>query len=134
MSASRFTKRFVRLFGAACLATTLLSGGLATSAQAASSVDGYFIFHKNASDPSNSKLEWHVENIQTKKVLLSVNWRAGSGLGSTDDCAKNKGWLPNGRYGGTFHKAYNGSAVKGIVFNSTTKCRSVRPPGRANIT
>lgn len=119
--------RLARLVGAAALIAAASVGAAGTPAEAASAVTGSFIFHKNAKDPTNSKLEWRVVNNSTKKVVRSVNWRAGSGLGSTDECAGSRGWLPNGRYGVTFHPTHNGAQVKGVAFQLDNKtCRSGR--------
>ena len=42
-------------------------------------------------------------------------WRAGSGNGSqwSNDCAVNRGHLPNGTYQTTWHNNYSGNVIKG---------------------
>jgi hypothetical protein len=54
------------------------------------------------------------------RKTLELRWRAGSGNGSTDSCASNAGWLPNGTYGGTFKTGFNG-VINGIVFQLDDK-------------
>ncbi|MEU5510834.1 peptidoglycan-binding domain-containing protein [Streptomyces fungicidicus] len=49
-------------------------------------------FTKNQNDPLNSKLAL----LRDGKLVDS--YRAGSGMGSTDECARGQGWLPNGTY------------------------------------
>ncbi|MEV5596911.1 hypothetical protein [Streptomyces sp. NPDC052496] len=57
----------------------------------------YLLFTKNQHDPAASRLR--LVQSGTGKVLAA--YRAGSGQGGTaglDECAKNKGWLPDGTY------------------------------------
>ncbi|MFG3497508.1 L,D-transpeptidase family protein [Streptomyces sp. NPDC047928] len=105
--------------------TTAMLGGLAiTTAQPAEAAKAkspayYLKFDKNQNDPTNSRL--HL--MKKGKTDTSVaSWRAGSGNGSKDACAKSAGWLPNGNYDIGFHsKTYDGSAIKGYVIKLADK-------------
>lgn len=87
---------------------------------------GFFVFEKNRKNPSNSRLEWQewvIYDNRPPRQVLGLQWRAGSGNGSTDSCASNAGWLPNGRYGGTFRTGFDG-IINGIVFQlDNKKCK-----------
>ena len=67
-------------------------------------------FDKNPTDPSNSLLTWQVvrqDAAGTWQVVEQLSWRAGSGmLGRTgrNECAKGRGWLPDGTYRLRFHR------------------------------
>jgi hypothetical protein len=85
---------------------------------------GFFVFEKNRRNPSNSKLHWQewimIGDQQQMRKVLDLSWRAGSGNGSTDSCASNAGWLPNGRYGGKLITGFDGD-INGIVFQLNDK-------------
>jgi hypothetical protein len=88
-------------------------------------------FDKNWVDPSSSTLTWKVvrrDATGTWKVLDETTWRAGSGmLGSAgrNECAKGRGWLPNGTYRLRFHRDYHGNVIKGRAFRlDDHRCRN----------
>lgn len=55
-------------------------------------------FLGNTSDTDNSDLNAYMTNaVDGKRYRISA--RAGSGSGSTNNCATNSGWLPEGTYG-----------------------------------
>ncbi|MCX4987031.1 peptidoglycan-binding protein [Streptomyces sp. NBC_00572] len=72
----------------------LITGSIAAKVKPAKPVvRGYSLqFSKNLKHPTYSKLSL----VRDGKVLKS--WRAGSGMGSKDECASGKGWLPSGAY------------------------------------
>ena len=90
-------------------------------------------FDKNPTDPSNSLLTWQVvrqDAAGTWQVVEQLSWRAGSGmLGRTgrNECAKGRGWLPDGTYRLRFHRDYHGNLIKGRAFRLDDKrCRNGR--------
>ncbi|MFE0349509.1 hypothetical protein [Streptomyces griseoluteus] len=125
---SNRTHRYAIRTGAACTALAALALG-AASAPAHAEPYGYttrLTFDKNPSDPTNSRLHWRVYRVYDsgrQVSVVNVSWRAGSGIGVKDDCASNKGWLPNGDYDVTLYPSYNGSVIKGVAFRlSNKKC------------
>lgn len=121
-------QRCAAQFVATCLALGALAvaaPGVA-SAQAAESY-GYttrLTFDKNPSSPSNSRLNWQVYRVNDSGQMIKIvdrSWRAGSGIGNTNECTSNKGWLPNGEYDVTLYPAYNGSFIKGVAFRLNDK-------------
>jgi hypothetical protein len=80
------------------------------------------VFDKNHTDPSSSTLTWklrHQDKDGVWHVVEKLSWRAGSGmLGDIgrNECAKGRGWLPNGSYRLRFHRDYPGSLIKGRAF------------------
>src|SRR5919112_5035983 len=74
-------------------------------------------FHKNHRNAHRSTLVWRVHRMRdgTTTTVVRKSWRAGSGYfrDSTDACAKNRGWLPNGRYRPALFDDYHGSVIKG---------------------
>ena len=90
-------------------------------------------FDKNHDDPSSSTLTWKVVRQGDDgvwRVLEKLSWRAGSGMLGTagrNECAKGRGWLPNGRYRLRFHRDYAGNLIKGRAFRLDDKrCRNGR--------
>jgi hypothetical protein len=88
-------------------------------------------FDKNHDNPSNSTLTWkvvHQGDNGVWRVVEELSWRAGSGkLGRAgrNECAKGRGWLPNGRYRLRFHRDYQGNLIKGRAFRLDDKrCRN----------
>ncbi|WP_371660801.1 peptidoglycan-binding protein [Streptomyces sp. NBC_00280] len=74
-------------------------------------------FVKNPSDPTASSLSV-IRGGQTV-----VTYRAGSGKGSKDACAKNQGWLPNGDYSVGGHTKTKDGVIKGYAIElSNKKC------------
>ncbi|WP_426405104.1 hypothetical protein ACN9M0_37470 [Streptomyces sp. R-07] len=78
------------------------------------------VFDKNPEDPTDSRLL--VYKGRTDKPWAV--YRAGSGLGFTDDCKRAKGWLPNGNWKIRLKSTtYNGNLVKGYaVYLQDMKC------------
>ncbi|MFH8403581.1 L,D-transpeptidase family protein [Streptomyces sp. NPDC018019] len=57
----------------------------------------HLVFDKNQRDPADSR----VRLVESGTGRVLADYRAGSGQGGTagrDECAKNKGWLPDGTY------------------------------------
>lgn len=68
------------------------------------------VLDKNPDDPTRSKLSVYEGDE------LRAAYRAGSGLGVEDDCARTKGRLPNGnRRISSRTRTYDGDLVKGYV-------------------
>lgn len=59
-------------------------------------------FTKNRKDPLNSRL------ALLRDGKLVVSYRAGSGMGNTDECLPGKGWLPSGTYKVKGHETSRG--------------------------
>ncbi|MEU9851350.1 L,D-transpeptidase family protein [Streptomyces sp. NPDC047985] len=117
------TSRFApRTAAAATLALAMTAPAALAQAEtgrpAARAAATTLVFDKNPADPSNSTLAVY------KGAKRQALYRAGSGNGSTDECALNKGWLPNGTYSlGAHTRTYNGSLIKGYaVALSNKKC------------
>jgi hypothetical protein len=90
-------------------------------------------FDKSWSDPSSSTLTWKVVRQGDDgvwRVLERLSWRAGSGmLGRVgrNECAKGRGWLPNGSYRLRFARDYHGNLIKGRAFRlDDHRCRNGR--------
>ncbi|MFD5474197.1 peptidoglycan-binding protein [Streptomyces sp. NPDC127105] len=83
-------------------------------------VRGYSLeFSKNWKYPTYSKLSL----VRDGKVLKS--WRAGSGMGSTDECASERGWLPSGAYKVQAHFTNrDGKAIKGYAIQLPNKLQA----------
>lgn len=121
-----------------CCAVLALSAGALVSvspADAASRVHRRAIitFEKNELDPSSSVLSWRlVRRVGDGpwRTLEELSWRAGSGMlgrAGVNECAKGRGWLPDGRYRLRFHRDYPGNLIKGRAFRLDDKrCRNGR--------
>ena len=90
-------------------------------------------FDKNHDNPSDSKLTWKVVHQDADgvwRVVEQLSWRAGSGMlgrAGRNECAKGRGWLPNGSYRLRFHRDYAGNLIKGRAFRLDDKrCRNGR--------
>ncbi|MEU9095393.1 L,D-transpeptidase [Streptomyces sp. NPDC048428] len=77
------------------------------------------VFDKNPADPTRSTL-----TVYKDGVARSAPFRAGSGLGVTDECVRNKGWIPNGNWKIKLKdKRYNGQLIKGYaILLANMKC------------
>jgi hypothetical protein len=79
-------------------------------------------FDKNWADPSSSTLTWKVVRRDAAgawHVVDQESWRAGSGMlgrAGHNECAKGRGWLPNGTYRLRFHRDYHGNLIRGGAF------------------
>ncbi|MFJ5233153.1 peptidoglycan-binding protein [Kitasatospora sp. NPDC088391] len=81
---------------------------------------GYFLeFDKNWENPQDSRLSL----VHDGKGVKS--YRAGSGVGVTDECASNRGWLPDGTYRVEGHETHHDSSkIKGHAIRLQDKtCR-----------
>ncbi|MBQ0825709.1 L,D-transpeptidase [Streptomyces tagetis] len=72
-------------------------------------------FTKNWSRTDNSKLALYRDGRLVK------SYRAGSGLGSTDECAKKRGWLPSGTYKVLGHQTNRDTKIKGYAIHLDDK-------------
>jgi len=88
-------------------------------------------FDKNWVDPSSSTLTWKVVRRDASghwRVVDEQSWRAGSGMPGAvgrNECAKGRGWLPNGSYRLRFHRNYHGTLIKGRAFRlDDHRCRN----------
>ena len=106
------------------LALLALVAGLAVvpaSAPPAGAQDSYryavITFHKNYANTFRSTLTWQVFRVsgRSRTTLVRKQWRAGAGYfrDSTNACAKNRGWLPDGGYRPRLFRDYHGSLIKG---------------------
>jgi hypothetical protein len=90
-------------------------------------------FDKNWVDPSSSVISWRVvrrDGAGAWQVVEEMSWRAGSGMlgrAGRNECAKGRGWLPNGTYRLRFHRDYHGTLIKGRAFRlDDHRCRNGR--------
>ncbi|MFF9483352.1 L,D-transpeptidase [Streptomyces sp. NPDC014676] len=68
------------------------------------------VFDKNPDGPTDSTLSVH------RGGRLQATYRAGSGLGVQDDCARAKGWLPDGNWEiRSRTRTYDGDLIKGYA-------------------
>jgi hypothetical protein len=88
-------------------------------------------FDKNWTSPSNSRLTWkvvHQDDDGVWRVVEELSWRAGSGMlgrAGRNECAKGRGWLPNGTYRLRFYRDYHGNLIKGRAFRlDNRRCRN----------
>jgi hypothetical protein len=130
--------RRAALVGAVALAVTT---GAAAPAQAyTQEVVAYrnekpvFYFLKNVQSPLNSRLTAY---LSVNGTYYRIVQRAGSGNGSTDECASNAGYLPDGNYSNTdsdsrshfthYNKTWGNPVVQGWVWDLGDKqCRNGR--------
>lgn len=88
---------------------------------------GQITFEKSRAHPWNSRITWVAKRQRadgTWEVLASDSWRAGSGFpgrSTTNACAKNRGWLPNGRYALRQYGDWHGTLIHGRVFRLADK-------------
>ncbi|WP_028964841.1 L,D-transpeptidase family protein [Streptomyces thermolilacinus] len=94
------------------------AAGAAGAAAGAAKGATTLVFDKNPSDPSNSRLRLY------KGGVLQAGYRAGSGMGVTNDCVRDKGWIPNGNWRVRLKsRTYNGQFVKGYaVYLQDMRC------------
>jgi len=90
-------------------------------------------FDKNEADPTSSTLTWKVVRRGadgTWQTVEQLSWRAGSGMlgrAGVNECAKGRGWLPDGTYRLRYHRDYAGSLIKGRAFRlDDHRCRNGR--------
>ncbi|MFD6226033.1 L,D-transpeptidase [Streptomyces sp. NPDC060232] len=85
------------------------------SARPPANSSAYLKFTKNWKHPDRSTLSL----VKGGHVVKS--YRAGSGLGSTNDCLSNRGWLPSGTYQVKGHQTSRDSTVKGYAIQLSNK-------------
>ena len=123
-----------RVWAALVVVAVALSGQVPQAAAADGVARRAIItFDKNPDDPSNSLLTWKVVRRAadgTWQVVEQLSWRAGSGMlgrAGRNECAKGRGWLPNGTYRLRFHRDYHGNLIKGRAFRlDDHRCRNGR--------
>lgn len=102
-----------------------------TVVPAATAADSYryavITFHKNYRNTQRSTLTWQVFEVRgdDRTSLVRKQWRAGSGYfrDSTNACAKNRGWLPDGGYRPTLFRDYGGNLIKGrAIYLGQKRC------------
>jgi hypothetical protein len=111
MSAARTSLTSAAVLTAA-LATALAPVGAAQGSAPSPKPTGAttLVFDKNQGDPTDSRL------LVYKGTKLWATYRAGSGLGVKDDCARSRGWMPNGTWKIKLKsRTYNGDLVKGYA-------------------
>ena len=97
---------------------TLVAGLLVTPpASADSHREAVITFHKNYGNTFRSTLSWEVFRVDGRRrtSVQRLSWRAGAGYfrDSTNACAKNNGWLPDGTYQPRLARDYGGNLIKG---------------------
>ncbi|WP_141367385.1 peptidoglycan-binding protein [Streptomyces sp. 6-11-2] len=87
---------------------------------------GYVLkFTKNRQHPDRSKLALYRDG------RLVDSYRAGSGMGSTDECAGKTGWLPSGTYKILGHQTNRDTRIKGYAIHLADKTCHPRPGQKA---
>jgi lipoprotein-anchoring transpeptidase ErfK/SrfK len=106
------------LVGGLALAPTAVAQSPAGAPAAAAAPATTLVFDKNQGDPTNSRL-----SVYRGKKLWAT-YRAGSGTGVKNDCARGKGWMPNGNWKIKLKtRTYNGNLIKGhAVYLQDMKC------------
>jgi hypothetical protein len=98
----------------------IAAAGLAFHATPYAGAAVYFDFHRVTNTGSVLYETW--QDASTGKVYAQQSWRAGSGAGSTDECASGVGWLPAGYYNLVAHyDHYDGTKIKGRVWHLNDK-------------
>jgi hypothetical protein len=107
----------------AVLSVSMFAVGVAP-AQAKVTFTSYLTFDKNPKNPQNSRLTFQVyrTDLDPPRRQVDLSFRAGSGLGSTNDCASGRGWLPNGWYTTKVEKHHNGKIHGVVVALPNKKC------------
>jgi hypothetical protein len=89
-----------------------LTAGVVLALLQVTPASAFFLFSKNASNQSDSRLYILVGEFP---FSIAGQWRAGSGT-TQDECQKDYGWLPNGTYSSVgYHANWPGSVVQGPV-------------------
>jgi hypothetical protein len=135
MFRSESARRAVRRMALATVAGAAAAIGIAAPAQAyTQEVTGhyndfpYLHFYKNYSTPLNSSLQAYLSVGGTRYWIVM---RSGSGNGSTNACATNAGWLPDGGYNNSdtdsnshfkfYNKTWGDPVVRGYVWELGNK-------------
>ena len=89
------------------------------------------VFDKDPRHPFRSRVLWRAWRQGAGgrwRLVDHGSWRAGSGFGgpsTTDECVRNRGWLPDGHYSFVQHDDYWGHLIKGRSFYLGDKrCRN----------
>jgi len=97
----------------------------------AGEVDARIVFEKSVRHPFRSRLLWQAWRVGPdgrRQLVDHGAWRAGSGFGgphTTDECVRDHGWLPDGRYSFVQFDDYHGSLIRGRAFYLGDKrCRN----------
>ena len=113
--------------------TTASTGTPSAGALAGVRQRAVITFDKNWVDPSDSLLTWKVIRQGADRrwhIVERFSWRAGSGVlgrAGRNECAKSRGWLPNGTYQLRYYRDYPGTLIKGRAFRlDDHRCRSGR--------
>lgn len=101
----------------AMVATVAVVPGPSTASAQETRRFAVITFHKNYANAHRSTLTWQVfrQTGDRRTSIVRKQWRAGAGYfrDSTDACAKNRGWLPDGSYRPRLFRDYHGSLIKG---------------------
>lgn len=115
-----------RIWAPTTLAIALFTGGIGAATAAAANTPAKnatgisptagteLLFQKNHTDPTDSRL------VAKKGGLVIASYRAGSGT-TKDECAKERGWLPNGSYRVLGHVRNKNSTIKGFAIHVEDK-------------
>ena len=106
-----------RVLPRALLATGLAAAATVMGSGTASAAGQEVIVFDKGDGPTSGALIFKVDGVPKDF------WRAGSGNGSSwnNDCASNRGHLPNGRYSTVFHSNYAGSLIHGRAVRLSDK-------------
>ncbi|MEU7471793.1 L,D-transpeptidase [Streptomyces sp. NPDC044984] len=90
------------------LTPAVLTGDPAGAESGAPAPTTTLVLDKNPDDPTDSTLSVHRDG------KLRAAYRAGSGLGGQDDCARAQGWIPDGDWRiRSRTRTYDGDLIKG---------------------
>ncbi len=105
--------------------------GTEERARAGGRIQAVITFDRNWRDQFDSRLRWRVWRVRSdgsRRLLDAAGWRAGSGLarrGGRNECVRNTGWAPRGRYSFVQYDDYGGNVIKGRAFYlSDKRCRT----------
>ncbi|HEX2893517.1 MAG TPA: hypothetical protein VHO29_05890 [Marmoricola sp.] len=107
---------------AAALLVTMVALPTPTASAGVTSQRAVITFDKFPDDPSASRITWQVLREGSDgswKVVDQASWRAGSGMlgrAGRNECAKGRGWLPDGTYRLRYWRDYPGTLIKGRAF------------------
>ncbi|MFI5571663.1 L,D-transpeptidase family protein [Streptomyces sp. NPDC051740] len=110
MNAKRSSPRGLLTAWAVMTALALTPAALTGDPAGAEAPATTLVFDKNPDDPTDSTLSVH------RGGRLRAAYRAGSGLGVQDDCARAKGWIPDGNWRiRSRTRTYDGALIKGYA-------------------
>jgi hypothetical protein len=85
-------------------------------------VHARIVFAKDVRHPFRSRVLWRAWRQGPggrKHAVDRGSWRAGAGFGgphTTDECARDLGWLPDGHYSFVQYDDYHGNLIRGRAF------------------